>query len=367
MGEQRGTVSVTIVTHNSEAFIRRCLDAVLAQDWPALEVIVVDNGSRDRTRSILAEYKDHLRVTLNSENRGFAAAQNQAIRQTAGEWVLALNPDVRLTPDFISCLLDGRNLDPDIGTVCGKLLRASPSLDIPAEARLDSAGIYFTPTFRHLDRGSNLPDSPEYNRPALVFGATAAAALYRKSMIEDISVGGEFFDEDFFLYREDADVSWRAQLLGWRCLYIPEAAGYHVRTVFPGRRRSLPAEINRQCVQNRFLMRIKNATLSLYLRHFLPVTVWDIGVVLYCLFAERTSLGAFSSVIRQWSRTLAKRRAIQQRRKVSNAYIESWFGFHPVTLPVEISRQTTPDRVSAGGVRSAIPVPAAGPGQFRPL
>ena len=257
MAKSAGTVSVTIVTYNSANFIARCLDSVLAQNWPSLEVIVVDNSSQDRTRAILAQYQDRLRLITNPKNRGFAAAQNQAIRQTAGEWVLALNPDVRLMPNFISCLLEGTTLAADIGTVCGKLLRATPSLDIPKEARVDSAGIYFTPTFRHLDRGSNQPDSPAYSQPALVFGATAAAALYRKSMIADISVNGEFFDEDFFLYREDADVSWRAQLLGWRCLYLPEAVGYHVRSVFPERRHMLPPEINRHCVRNRFLMRIK--------------------------------------------------------------------------------------------------------------
>ncbi len=361
------TVSVTIVTYNSEAFIRHSLDSVLAQDWPSRRVIVVDNDSRDHTRSILAEYKDHIHVILNSENRGFATAQNQAIRRAAGEWVLALNPDVRLAPNFISSLLEGRNLDPDIGTVCGKLLRASASLEAPAEARVDSAGIYFTPTFRHLDRGSNLPDSPEYNQPALVFGATAAAALYRNRMIEDVSVDGQFFDEDFFLYREDADVSWRAQLMGWRCLYLPEAVGYHVRRVFPGRRSTLPPEINRHCVQNRFLMRIKNATLSLYLRHFLPVTVRDAGVILYCLVAERSSLSAFSFVMRQWRRTLAKRRVIQQRRKATNAYIESWFGYRPVTLPIHIPRQTG-GHSAAAGARSAISLPAARPaGPLRPL
>ncbi len=366
MGENPGTVSVTIVTHNSEAFIDRCLKSVLSQCWPALEIIVVDNDSRDGTRSILEGYGDRIQTVWNRENRGFAAAQNQAIRRASGEWVLALNPDVRLTNNFISRLLD-RKLDADIGTVCGKLIRALPTLEIPSEIRLDSAGIYFTPSFRHLDRGSNLPDREEYNRPALVFGATAAAALYRRKMIEDISVEGEFFDEDFFLYREDADVSWRAQLQGWRCLYLPEAVGYHVRSVFPGCRRALPPLINRQSVQNRFLMRIKNATLPVYVRNFLPVTARDLGVILYCIFAERSSLGAFSSVIRLWRRTLAKRRIIQERRRVSNDYLQSWFGYRPVTLPVEIPPRLQPGHSPAPGARSAVSLPAAGPGQFRSL
>jgi GT2 family glycosyltransferase len=366
MGENPGTVSVTIVTHNSEAFIDRSLKSVLSQDWPRLEVIVVDNDSRDRTRPILDGYKDRIRVLLNSENRGFSAAQNQAIRQASGDWILALNPDVRLTANFLSLLLE-RKLESDIGTVCGKLIRALPNLEVPEQIRLDSAGIYFTPSFRHLDRGSNTPDREEYNRPALVFGATAAAALYRRTMMEDVSVEGEFFDEDFFLYREDADVSWRAQLQGWRCLYLPQAVGYHVRTVFPDRRRTLPPLINRQSVQNRFLMRIKNATLRLYLRNFLPVTARDLGVIIYCLLAERSSLGAFVSVFHLWRRTFAKRRIIQERRRVSNAYLQSWFGYRPVTFPVEIPPQIQAGLSAVPGARSAVSLPAAGPGQLRPL
>jgi GT2 family glycosyltransferase len=359
MGEQGSTVSVTIVTYNSESFIRRCLDSVLGQDWPSLQVIVVDNHSQDRTRAILAEFRQHVEVIVNGENLGFAAAQNQAIRRAGGDWILCLNPDVRLNSNFLSCLLE-RNIDPGIGTVCGKLLRATPTLEIPAQAKLDSAGIYFTPTFRHFDRGSNTPDREEFNVPALVFGATAAAALYRRKMIEDVSVEGEFFDEDFFLYREDADVSWRAQLQGWRCLYLPEAIGYHVRRVFPECRRSLPALINRQSVQNRFLMRIKNVSFSLYLRHFLPVTARDLAVLFYCLFVERSSLGAFSSVMRLWRRTLAKRRIIQARRRVPDSYLQSWFGYSPVTLPIEIPPRTQGGLTPAPGTRSAVSLPAAG-------
>jgi len=89
-------------------------------------------------------------------------------------------------------------------------------------------------------------------------------------MIEDVSLGGEFFDPDFFVYREDADVAWRAQLMGWRCLYTPHARGYHVRSVLPGNRRALPGIINMHSVKNRFLMRIKNMTGDLYKRNWSP-------------------------------------------------------------------------------------------------
>src|ERR1044071_5783653 len=89
----------------------------------------------------------------------------------------------------------------------------------------------------------------------------------------NISLDGEFFDSDFFVYREDADVAWRAQLMGWNCIYAPLARGYHVRNVLPGNRRALPPEINMHSVKNRFLMRIKNISPDLYRRNWFSITV----------------------------------------------------------------------------------------------
>jgi GT2 family glycosyltransferase len=160
---------------------------------------------------------------------------------------------------------------------------------------------------RHLDRGSQEIDNGEYSNFEYVFGATAAAALYRREMIDDVSIDGEFFDSDFFVYREDADVAWRAQLLGWRCLYTPNPRAYHVRNVLPGNRRALPAEINMHSVKNRFLMRIKNMTADLYKRHWFWITFRDAVVVACCFTRETSSLRAFPAIVKSWRRVWAKR------------------------------------------------------------
>lgn len=326
-------VSVTIVTYNSGRYIKRCLESVLAQKGPAIEIVVIDNNSTDGTRDILERYEDRCRIVYNDDNLGFAAAQNQAIKLSQGSWVLTLNPDVLLMPYFIQALLEAGRLDNRIGTVCGKLLVMSPDLNIDARPRVDSTGIYFTPHLRHLDRGSREIDNGYYLKREYVFGATAAAALYRRSMIDDISIGGEFFDNDFFVYREDADVAWRAQLMGWRCLYTPYARGYHVRAVLPGNRRALPKEINMHSVKNRFLMRVKNMSGDLYRRYWLPITMRDIVVVGCCLLFEYYSLRAFWRVAKSWRTLLEKRRLIMAKRRVSDEYMANWFHFEPVSIP----------------------------------
>lgn len=327
------SVTVTIVTFNSGRYIKRCLESVLQQKGPEIEIIVVDNNSTDGTRDILEQFEDRCLVVHNSSNLGFAAAQNQAIRRASGTWVLTLNPDVLLMPYFIQAMVEAGRLDPRIGSVCGKLLVMSPDFDIDAKPLVDSTGIYFTPMLRHLDRGSRELDNGHYLKREYVFGATAAAALYRREMIDDISVNHEFFDPDFFVYREDADVAWRAQILGWRCLYTPHARGYHVRAVLPGNRRALPKEINMHSVKNRFLMRIKNMTSDLYWRNLWSIAARDLVVLGCCVVREQYSLKAFWQLARMWSRVWEKRRWIMKRRVVSDEYMASWFHYDPVSRP----------------------------------
>jgi GT2 family glycosyltransferase len=326
-------VSVTIVTYNSGRFIKRCLESVLAQRYPSLEIIVIDNASSDGTTDILEQFENRCRIVYNQENIGFAGAQNQAIGLSEGDWVLTLNPDVLLHTDFVRELVAAGNIDPQIGTVCGKLLTLKSTFEIPDVQRVDSTGIFFNPMLRHLDRGSQEIDNGHYLKFEYVFGATAAAALYRRKMIDDISIDGEFFDSDFFVYREDADVAWRAQLLGWKCIYTPLARGYHVRSVLPGIRRALPAEINMHSVKNRFLMRIKNITPGVYWRNFLSITFRDAVVLACCLAREQSSLRAFPFLAKNFSRFLEKRRRIMARRRVSDEYMASWFSYEPVAYP----------------------------------
>lgn len=330
-----GSVSITIVTYNSGRFIRRCLESVLEQRYAKTQVIVVDNGSTDGTADILEGFSDRVTLVFNETNAGFAAAQNQAIAISRTDWVLALNPDVLLMPGFIATLVAAGESDSNVGTVCGKLLSMSADFKFPPQPSFDSTGVYFTPTLRHFDRGSGETDAGQYERCEYVFGATGAAALYRREMIEHISIGGEFYDRDFFVYREDADVAWRAQLFGWTCLYVPFAQGYHVRTVKPANRRHLPAYINMHSVKNRFLLRIKNVTGGLYLRHFLRISCRDLVVILGCLTHEFQSLPAFPAIIGMLRRQLAKRQHIMAGRRVSHEYMEQWFSFTPVSYPAD--------------------------------
>lgn len=302
-------VTVALVTWNSRQWLERCLGGIARQTHRDVELIVVDNASSDESVTILPS---HARVIRNGTNRGFSAAMNQIIAVAKGEFVQLVNPDAFLEPDYIEKLL-GAFDDPGVGMATGKLLRADGS-------GVDSMGIRMTRSGRHLDitedRGPRTED---------VFGVSGAAAMYRTSFLRDVAIDGEIFDEDFFAYREDADIAWRGRLFGHRAVFVVDAIAYHVRRVTPERRGSLPAGINMHSVKNRFLLRLKNEGAYLALRNAPFELTRDLIVVGAALTIERSSLPAFGWLWRNRKRILAKRRAIQGRRRVSDRELARWF------------------------------------------
>jgi GT2 family glycosyltransferase len=312
-------VTVGIVTWHSEAHIAECLAAVRAQTHPDIELLVADNDSRDGTRAVLERLTTGGERVYLQRNTGFAAAHNTLIARGRGEYYLALNPDVVLDRHYVARLVEGCAADPRVGSATGKLLRRDPP------GVIDSTGIVMLPSMRHLDRGAEEEDRGQFEMAEDVFGASGAAALYTRAMLADVQVEGEWFDEDFFAYREDADLAWRAQLLGWRCRYVPGAVAAHVRRVTPERRGGVPPEVNRWSVRNRFLLRLKNQTARHALAFAGPALARDLQVVGYVLLREHASLGGLADVVRLLPRTWRKRRAIMARRRASDAELIGWF------------------------------------------
>ena len=308
-----GRVSIVLVTWNSAPYLRRCLDGIAHQTHDDLELIVVDNASTDDSVAMVGA----ARVIRNEVNRGFSAAVNQGLGVASCEFVLLLNPDCFLQPEYVSRLLPVFD-DARVGSATGLLWRAQGH-DIKPLDDVDSAGMRMTRNGRHLDIDVRPASRTE------VFGVSGAAAMFRVAFLRDVTILGEAFDEDFFAYREDADLAWRGQLFGWKAVCEPSAVAYHVRRVTPEARRELPASINMHSVKNRFLLRLKNEGAYLALRNLPFELARDLVVLLAALTIERSSLPAFAWLWRNRRRVLAKRREIQKRRKVSDRELARWF------------------------------------------
>jgi GT2 family glycosyltransferase len=313
-------ISVVLVTWNSARYLPRCLAGIALQSI-AVELIVVDNASSDDSLEIVG---DGVRVIRNAKNRGFSAAVNQALAVARGQYILLCNPDAYLTPTYVQRLIAALEAAGETyGAATGKLLRADGDAIEPRDV-IDSKGIRFTRSGRHFDIAQGEIDISG-ETVTEVFGVSGACALYRRSFLQAVAINGEVFDEDFFAYREDADLAWRGRLFGYRALYVPDAIAYHVRTVTPAVRRALSPAINMHSVKNRFLLRLKNEGAYLALRNAPFELTRDLIAIAAVLTIERSSLPALAWLWKNRRRIMAKRREIQRRRVVSDRELAPWF------------------------------------------
>lgn len=209
------TASVIIVNWNGRSWLQQCLPTLAAQTFKDFEVIVVDNGSTDDSVSWLSQNWPNVHVLLQQTNLGFAAANNLGIRATNSPFIALLNNDTLVDPGWLAALVTAVS-EPNVGMAASCITRWNqPDL-------LDSAGILVDRAGIAWNRGWGQPVKLA-DKPCSVFGPSAAAALYRREMLDGIGL----FDEDYFAYYEDVDLAWRAQRAGWHCQYTPDALVRH--------------------------------------------------------------------------------------------------------------------------------------------
>ncbi|MEW6337118.1 MAG: glycosyltransferase family 2 protein [Acidobacteriota bacterium] len=328
---------VFVVVHREAPALASTLAGVAAQTVRPGTVVVVhnepDGDALDVSRAFAASLP--IEIVTFDRNRGFTGGANEGIRRTRAPWVLSLNPDCRLAPDFLERLLATAQPERRCGAASGLLLRASGPDLVPCD-EVDSAGMVVTRSGRHFDRGSGLPVEASFLRPAWVFGATGAAALYRREALEDVAYpGGEVFDDRFFAYREDADLAWRLQRRGWTCLFWPAARGWHARGLRPESGRRGTPEINRHSVRNRFLLRWANADWRWRVCCFPQWLLRDVVVVAACLTVERSSLPGLAEAWRARRAQLRRGRDNAARAVVPGSVIGRWFTSRGRVVPLE--------------------------------
>jgi GT2 family glycosyltransferase len=208
--------SIIILNWNGKHLLERCLSSALAQALDDYEVVVLDNGSSDGSAAWVEQRYPEVRLICSERNLGFARGNNEAIRSTDSAYVATLNndadPDRRWLPELVQAMAS----EPHVGMCASKMVREDdPSIVDACGIEVDRAGIGW-------NRYSGKRDRVEVT-PYAIFGPCAGAALYRRAMLDEVGL----FDGDFFAYYEDVDLAWRAQRLGWRCLYVPSARVTH--------------------------------------------------------------------------------------------------------------------------------------------
>lgn len=324
-------VAVGIINYGDYRHLSGCLDSVKRQSLRADRIILLDNQSRaDEIGRIGSAYPEVEMLPMQA-NLGYSGGANRIVREADGyDHVMLLNPDVVMGPRYLEELVRVMVSAPGVGSVGGKLLLGDSQVaggsrgDAPRI--LDSTGHLIFRSRRIIDRGHGELDVGQYDKPEEVFSICGAAVLYRRSMLDDIQIDGEYFDEDFFAYKEDVDTCWRAQLLGWSSLYNPGAIAHHLRG-WKRRddRRRVPWLRKYHSFKNHSLMMIKNELPALLRRDFLPILWLGIRAMAYVSFMEPALLKSVLDLKKYLPKARYKRGIIMGRRRASTEQMGRWF------------------------------------------
>ena len=304
-----------IVNYNGVQHLPACLDALDAQSLEGgHELVVVDNGSTDGSREYLHRRPD-VRVLELNRNLGFAGGNNVAIAEAKGRYLVLLNADTRVRAGWLEALVAAAEADPRLGAVTSKLLyEHRPGV-------IQNAGLLLLSDGAAADRGSGRPDGPPFLAPQEVFGFCGAACLLRREMLADTGA----FDETFFMYYEDTDLSWRLRLRGWRVRYEPAAVVDHEHAAFSSEGSRF---FRFHADRNRLFLLVKNARAGLLVRGLAALGGRTLRREPRSGRSTSAAAGTpYAAILASFARhlpeMLVKRRQVRGRRLVGDAEIEA--------------------------------------------
>jgi len=323
-------VAVGIINYQDYRHLPACLDSVKQQTLRPDRVLLLDNQSCPEEIGPVARAHPEVDLLAIDANLGYSGGANRIIREVDGcAYILLLNPDVVLNAQFLRELVHAMESNPRAGSAGGKLLLGdpqasqSPGADHPF---LDSTGHVIFRNRRVIDRAHGEADRGQYDQLEHVFSVCGAAVLLRRAMLEEVKIGEEYFDEDFFAYKEDVDICWRAQLLGWASLYVPKATAYHLRGwKRQDDRRNVPWVRKYHSFKNHYLMMVKNELPSIFWRDFFPIIWLGLRAMTYITLMEPSLWRPVFDLGKFWAAAQDKRRVIMRRRRVTAKEMGRWF------------------------------------------
>lgn len=316
-------VSVLIPTWNGKDLLRACLDSLGKQSFKDFEVIVADNGSSDGTAAMLEKEFAWVRVVALDRNLGFARGVQAAYDAARADLIVLLNNDTEAAPSWLEELVSAATDYPEAASFACKILLLSDP------GRLHSAGDYYGCDGVPGNRGVWEQDGPAYSERGWVFGAQGAACAYRRSLLEDIG----FLDADLVSYCEDVDLSWRANLRGYRCLYVPEARVLHHVSATGG-----GALASYYCGRNFLCVAVKDVPGLYWRRYWLRIVGRQFAISFEALRkvrgeAARARLRGQLAGLASIPAMLRKRRAVQNHVTADLEQLAELMG--PWVLPLE--------------------------------
>jgi GT2 family glycosyltransferase len=332
-------VSVLIPTHRDAYLLRKSLPVLLGNAPHEVEVLVLNNDPTQDVRSAIGESADDPRVTIVEMGfeAGFSRAINRGIRESGGGLVMFCNADLFPSAWYLAEMLTFFDAHPRAGAAMGKLLRYDLANDQPTDV-IDTAGLVLTRQRRMMPRGEGERDIGQFDTACQTFALDGAAIVVRRSALEAISVDGEYLDENFVAHKEDHDVSWRLQLAGWECWYVPSGLAYHGRTTrslgstayltairsFHRSEQEKSEPVRIHAMKNQWLMLLKNEDGYNFVRDFPFIFAREAMVVTHRLLFAPRSLVAVPMTLKVLRETLRKRRAAKAKQRMNPRSLRRW-------------------------------------------
>lgn len=308
-----GRVSVVIPNWNGKRFLAGCLDSLAKQTYDKVEVIVVDNGSADGSVELLQENYPYIKLVRFEQNTGFSVAVNAGIRASDSEFVALLNNDTIVEPDWLKEMVRAMREHAEIGSTGCKMLAYDD------KELLDGAGDGYRRGGLPGRIGHREKDKGQFDQERLILGACGGAALYRRSMLNEIGL----FDEDYFAYLEDVDLGLRAQSAGYKCLYVPSAVIYHLGCGTTGSGyHPMVVRLSSQNNWNTIIKNIPGPLLFKFLPHIVYWQLYYFAVVIVRGGQVVPWLHGTWRALKLLPKMLRKRAEIKTQRRVDVSYLE---------------------------------------------
>ena len=221
MRNKKELVSIIITNWNGKEYLERCLSSVFNQSYKNIEVILVDDASRDGSVNYLKRNFLRAKIIVSEKHLGFAGVNNIGYKQSKGKYILFLNNDTEVTKDFLIKLINVLGSNKNIGGVQSKILFMDNS------TRLDSVGAFLTNTGFLYHYGIKKKDSSKYNKQIDIYTAKGACMLFKREVLKKIEVDSEIFDSEYYSYFEETDMCHRVWLAGYRIVFVPNSVIYH--------------------------------------------------------------------------------------------------------------------------------------------
>jgi len=332
---KKSKVAINLVTWQAEKYLPLLFKSISEQTYNNFSVLVIDNASSDNTVSFLKEYYPQVKIIVNKNNIGFARAHNQAIHWTDSIYILCLNQDVILDPNFLKICLNFLDKNDQIAALTGKILNWDSLKQQPTNI-IDTTGLKVLKSHQVIDRGQKEIDTGQYQEITEIFGVSAACAIYRRAALEKVKYNLEYFDENFFSYKEDVDLAYRLRLTGLKAYYLPAAIAYHNRTAALGEfannkeiiknRQKKNKFINYYSYKNHLFTLIKNEFLVNFIKYFSQIFIYELKKFLYILFFEQKTLKALIEFFKLLPQMLKKRRYLKKNIvKIKAKDLSKWY------------------------------------------